>query len=355
MGNVLVIGNGFDLAHGLKTRYKNFVDSCKDIRDGKLEDDELKKIVLNNCFIKYFMKSQAVSEGWIDFENEIKRIINLLDRILKDSEKGIEEWGEKVQNGFISAYDDLVLQEFNSFFYYCSTGNIIKNHHVPCYIIQPPYYFINAVLNKKKFLDDLRQELDDLILALGIYLKKYAGEYENIKLIDQIKEISPSYVINFNYTDTCLKYKIEKEDIFYIHGSLDSDPCNMVLGMSDTEESEEKELDFIYFKKYFQRIQKLTGQIDESRFLNPDGLGNDISLSRYNDVHFYGHSLSKNDGDIIKCLKDIAERFIIYYLDQKIDANDYASKVINLIDIFGKKEALEMIQSGFVKFVKIEN
>ena len=30
--NILIIGNGFDLAHGLPTRYDNFLDFCEIVR-----------------------------------------------------------------------------------------------------------------------------------------------------------------------------------------------------------------------------------------------------------------------------------------------------------------------------------
>ena len=31
INNVLVIGNGYDIAHGLKTRYSDFIDWVKEI------------------------------------------------------------------------------------------------------------------------------------------------------------------------------------------------------------------------------------------------------------------------------------------------------------------------------------
>lgn len=66
-------------------------------------------------------------------------------------------------------------------------------------------------------------------------------------------------------------------------------------------------------------------------------------------VHFYGHSMDKTDGDIIEKLKSLARGFVIYTYDQE----DYEQKVINLIDVFKKKEATKMIQTGFIKFVPI--
>ena len=83
---------------------------------------------------------------------------------------------------------------------------------------------------------------------------------KDILIKQQIKDIRPSYVISFNYTDTYKIYDINPKDVFHVHGSLDK--SNMVLGFDDDNP---EELDFIYFKKYFQRIQKLTGYMDDKK------------------------------------------------------------------------------------------
>lgn len=162
---------------------------------------------------------------------------------------------------------------------------------------------------------------------------------DSLKEIPQIKEIDPSYVISFNYTDTYKIYGIDLEDVFHVHGSLDKN--NMVLGFNDDDE---KNLDFIYFKKYFQRIQKLTGYIDNDRFPYKDERG--ITYGNVTTVHFYGHSMDNTDGDIIRKLKKLSDGFVIYKYNQE----DFEQKVINLIDVFGKEEATKLIQNGFIKF-----
>lgn len=43
--NILVIGNGFDLAHGLKTRYNDFIAYMRNKKyDGRLDDPYAKEI-----------------------------------------------------------------------------------------------------------------------------------------------------------------------------------------------------------------------------------------------------------------------------------------------------------------------
>ena len=115
--NILVIGNGFDLAHGLPTRYTDFLEFIKVIKQSlsknKLAgidwgniDAEVKKFLIsnkgkvqeklfsdwqiwenfinNNIWIKHFLAVYKKREndgknGWIDFESEISEVIQSLD------------------------------------------------------------------------------------------------------------------------------------------------------------------------------------------------------------------------------------------------------------------------------------
>ena len=105
-------------------------------------------------------------------------------------------------------------------------------------------------------------------------------------------------------------------------------------------------LDFVYFKKYFQRIQKLTGYIDDSKISAIYEAGYQYSPV----VHFYGHSMDKTDGDIILKLRAMSSGFVIYTYNQ----DDYEQKVINLIHVFGKEQTMQMIQTEWIKFVQCE-
>ena len=129
--NILIIGNGFDLAHNLQTTYIDFLkfidafnrfkDICKKesvktawenatVEDKKyildlanLYDkqksvfEEIEKLISNNVWIEYFWKLYSERKtlekvGWIDFESEISRIIQTLDQarttILKEIKQG---------------------------------------------------------------------------------------------------------------------------------------------------------------------------------------------------------------------------------------------------------------------------
>lgn len=181
--------------------------------------------------------------------------------------------------------------------------------------------------------------MDEVIELLRRYLVYATEDLDKIDKIQQIADIKPRYVISFNYTYTYKKYGVKDEDVFHVHGRLLKN--NMVLGFNDEDP---ENLDFVYFKKYFQRIQKLTGYINEARLIDRDA-----DLTPKPIIHFYGHSMDKTDGDIIVKLRSLARGFVIYTYNQE----DYEQKVINLIDVFGKKEATELIQTKYIEFVPI--
>lgn len=73
--NILVTGNGFDLAHGMKTSYRNFVEYTKDNNIGA-----------DNGFIKYFQEKLEASgdeeRKWIDCEAEIAQVVKTFSKVV---------------------------------------------------------------------------------------------------------------------------------------------------------------------------------------------------------------------------------------------------------------------------------
>ena len=110
--NILVVGNGFDIAHGLPTRYTDFLEFLKLLKyqnDKKsqkwlLEKSKFPKELLqflenaggtqrkaywnellsqmeSNTWIEYFLKVKIPDYGWVGFEGEITHIVKTLDRM----------------------------------------------------------------------------------------------------------------------------------------------------------------------------------------------------------------------------------------------------------------------------------
>ena len=125
--NILVIGNGFDIAHGLPTGYKDFLlfvsifqnlssnvvfaPSCekeekmlvflKTLKEKSANHDEsataiwneLNKLIDKNIWVSYFQKINA-KERWVDFEQEISKVIQALDGARKLVEEKVKAGGK---------------------------------------------------------------------------------------------------------------------------------------------------------------------------------------------------------------------------------------------------------------------
>ncbi len=366
--NVLLVGNGFDIAHNLKTSYIDFLSLMKgwdgfyrkykrhplmDDASGIIEDDEncviddfsaldsniiekLNYIIQNNSWVKYYCKCGAEMDGWIDFEKEIDQVIDIFNALI---------------NG---TYHKHALTKV-VFDQYCSI--------VGANVVLADKYRVGRIrIKKKTLLNDLRKEFDEFIEALELYLYEFVYKNMNVTQLKQIKNINADYVISFNYTLTEKIYGIKDENVHHIHGKIREDSSvgtnNMVLGI-DEREYDEKE--FVYYMKYFQRIQKRTGirykKIINRRYVNSLGQ----SVRSPFELYIYGHSLDITDEDILKYVigdkkneNEIAlkpKKVIIFYYDQA----DYEQKVINLINLYGRTIIEKYIENGKFEFRETDN
>ena len=405
--NILLIGNGFDLAHELPTKYTTFLTVCdiisgiytnkpntylirklslienykdmyellkklieaRDIPDDKIDSSdnkisELYENINGNFWFAYFVRNNPPKRDyWIDFETEISNVIQKLDAVYRGF-------------GCENTLSDEVTQ-LKSVWLRCKDKSSFKDK-----------------VDFDQLICDLKEDLRRLIRAFEIYLVIFVEHIELSKkqTLPVIKDINPDYVLSFNYTHTYQKMydhlseKIIKYD--YIHGeacidnNLDTD--NMVLGIGEylSEEEKDTRLEFLEFKKYFQRIFKKTGnkylgwinQIHQAndKYKNQYSIYENkyqaltnkrTSLAEYTQIgirpekppfqlYIFGHSLDVTDGDIIKQFLDIENlTTTIFYLDQK----DMKEKIRNLITIIGQDKLIAKTGNKSIVFREISN
>lgn len=332
--SILVIGNGFDLYHELKTNYIDFVRFCEELLKTE-KGTKGRKLAISNSFVNCFIKVVSENQKWIDCEREIEKIVTMFLKIMHDRNVFdiIPHYIEK-NNTSLEPYEFDILRLMNRF---CEKSNTQKIK------IRDNYFKTYEGINKKLVMEKLKNDLNDLINLFKHYLEEKVITQPVKKFSKQIEKIKPNYVINFNYTNTCEQYGVKRQDICYVHGSVQDD--NMVFGIRDINE---KEINSIYFKKFFQRVQKHTDTIQWDRFgknQSPTGTMREAT------TYFFGHSLSKTDGDIIRSIYENSRRTIIFHLNCQ---KDYEEKVINLIDTLGKENVIHGIYSGRIEFVPIK-
>lgn len=353
--NILVIGNGFDLAHGVPTKYGdflNFVKAFQNIDD--LSDDpknefykyfsnikndrlnlyqELDELTTDNRWLRYFIRiyedrANNGKEGWIDFECEISSIIQTLDAARLTLNEEFKEGKETAQ---------MKQWQLNILCPILNVDGKIQDYRVR--------KFTKISIGTIKY--HLYDDLNKLIRCLEIYLSDFIS-FDKANAIKDIFDLKIDRVLSFNYTDTYKTiYDSPSSDVKYdyIHGRANIDNnvtnCNLVLGIDEylSEDSINSDNYFIQFKKFYQRIYKGTGcnyidWINHMREINE-------RLKKANppthNIYFYGHSLDVTDGDIIRqlILAKGAKTTIFHHNKESLGC-----QIANLVKVIGENELI---------------
>ena len=156
MKKLILIGNGFDLAHNYKTSYKDFSDACT---SPALE-------IYHNMVRKYCKSELLDGMYWYDFEMMISAITS--------------QWFQK----YMSSYSD---------------GNEEEKEYLDD-------------------IAQINSAFAELEVQMREYLDKATKNRQSDKLESILSEISDSTsVVSFNYTNIASRYT---KNIYYIHGSL---------------------------------------------------------------------------------------------------------------------------------------
>lgn len=382
MSNVLIIGNGFDIYHGLPTRYSDFLflavhwkefkekcDASLAIGDrneqisvhldehGRLCEKSLDDFVnhnfifdeehiqfLNdhitqNAWIKYFLSSNFTGRGWVDFETKIKDVLYTIDSFFNELPHCVGKIASVALDSHItstySSFQELLAQKYKTEY----LGMIHKSDVEESKLKEQRLYLIGK----------LKEELDVLIKCLQYYLWDFVNPIKCEKYSKQIRELGNVYLLNFNYTDT---YKKNYGNLRKAHHPIHGDCLNggMVLGIPD--DCFEDKLEYIYFVKYFQRIQKRAGSFYKEWIQAPDP---ETRILEDTPIHAYimGHSLAETDKGVLQDFfcNDWVETITIYFHNQRA----YEDMVINLVRMFGKDFVIDQTGRKRIKFEKLQD
>lgn len=356
----LIIGNGFDLAHEMLTKYEHFLtimqapdeflEAAKkhnkketvDLRwqryfDGIDHIDleavgKMTAIINSNSWAKYYSYCGAEIEGWIDFEKEMLLPLNLFLHISNSEDISIAGTEMKPYT-VIDCPSRQLARAAELWDKYFEEVKEYKDRPAEL-VLKMHYSDSQRDILKEKLLHDLRHELDEFIESFRLYIK-HVAMCKPVEKIAQIEGLKADSIISFNYTCTEDHYtRLNHIHSFHVHGTA-NEKGSLVLGVNELIDDQSNE--FIYFIKYFQRIR---------RHLNP----------RYRDLiqntpyvlYIYGHSLDITDEDIIKPFIEKASHIIIFYHNDK----DYENKVINLINMFDRQYVEENLFGGRINLAK---
>ena len=366
---ILILGNGFDIAMGRKTKYTDFIDFEKQLfsnpNEDLLEFLKVKNIRIekykDNLYLKFINENKAtLGYNWSNLEIMISQLADAI-MYFKENNDLIFKVTITGQTGLL---DEKLSKE--------------KNYRSKLYISDLFFLLFHkkvwGSLEREVAMEKLNNEfinqLDLLIELLEIYLSY--RDFLDFKVIeikskptalDAISDLSNSSVLNFNYTNTSgYLFGTSEEKTHFIHGRIDLDGTfsrinTMVFGIEDKENDVNSDL--IPYQKYYQRIVKETGNEFEEFFRQtiqfPDNDFEGYITSK--NIIIFGHSVDPLDKEIFqKCFElakkgDYPYRFIFTYFDEPAKR----SIIKNLAIILGKEKLIELTGKRNILFVKSDD
>lgn len=330
--NILIVGNGFDLAHNLPTRYIDYIDQVseksvfwhylKDIDNSENDYCSLYNRVHQSILFRYIAQKRTL--GWIDFENELRKIIDSICEL----------------RNYIDLRTDL-----NGGGAYTETFYLKQHALSSCPI------FLKMMLDElgfgpwseKEIIDIQSSVLEQAFDFIALF-KEYILWMTKFKMpsatkIQYFEDLNVDFFLSFNYTPTLFNVyhkQLPSTNICYVHGLLqENSSAEIVMGVGSDFYNEEKHGQFVELFKFFQRYRyKMSvgyqSWIEYLRNVNHQDLNYLLNKPL---VHIYGHSLDPTDRDILLPfleLKD-SETWIYYHNERsKLDLQK------NLVRILGK-------------------
>jgi len=358
--NILIIGNGFDLAHGLKTTYKHFLDYWEEVRPRAYLEDWPANVPIHwekehvNVWFNYFSeRQQALGDTWIDFENEIYNVIKNIKPThefpqfcsLDNMQKGfLRAYSEKLGYIPLSSYEKDSHPELITNYAECKYCNHSKNYLFKTYKGLINFLYDQLREFTKAFERYLTENVDNLSLASPYQL--YSSEVRDGQQLD-IKWDA----LSFNYTNTLNRlYQSPRlvsagiDDTVYVHGKAGADDkdCDLVLGTHSFDRNGvDKGLswDLNIFAKHNQRHKYGTIEAYQDilrRMKAP------INIERGIAIGVIGHSLDKTDHNILKHIFTANKnaRINIYYHDEE----SQEKLINNITEIIGEAEVMAKVR-----------
>lgn len=363
--NILIIGNGFDLAHQLPTKYTDFLDFLGNVRVLKeIHSEEIKRLIrkIDKDMKQYLFTDENnfnINSKRSEYIDEIYQLskdniwINWLYQRRADNEILGEYWVdfETEISGVIQSIEQLspILSESSGVFNLIGIQAKVFTFFIKKYYTEHKSQDATMKYLKKRLLLDLNK----LIRCFEIYLKDFVENIDKRLLSLDIYNLKIDKVLTFNYTNTYLKLYNNDVECDYIHGKADINNTmitnNMVLGIDDYLNEDEKftNTNFIEFKKYYQRLIKGTN-CDYKKWI--DEINHTNYIIKHN-IYIFGHSLASTDRDVLLDFIENEKTIITIYYN---NSNQYSEQICNLVHLIGPDKLNEWVHQAKpkIKFVK---
>lgn len=401
MNRLVIIGNGFDLAHGLPTSYKDFIDDFWVNFKHNCKSELYEQIVTTHSAYDVFYKSYGEIKNFRDFKSNLLEYCNDYNcKFYEEDCVAIHKTNDvfKVKNKFFLKINNKgSIENWVDIenLYYSELKSIIKNN---CQDTNNNdiQYEKNSIRReeickklRKEQVEKLNLEFEQVKKLFEIYLNKIIKKYNldfttNLDIYNKLKPISLHnednvfeefikeedkkeikklfeiekkeilvnnlYFLNFNYTPIAKTYndllnRDERIDskINFIHGELNNTDENKInFGFGDEMDEDYKTIENINDNEYLRNFKSFQ-YLQNSNYSN---LLNFIDSDKFQ-VVVIGHSCGLSDRTLLNTIfehKNCRSIKVYYYQWKDKETNEfkdnYTEIIQNISRHFNKKKVM---------------
>ncbi|ATP55548.1 hypothetical protein CPT03_03255 [Pedobacter ginsengisoli] len=359
MNRLIVVGNGFDLAHGMKTGYNDFIlwylkkAFSAYNKTGSYIDDLIEIKSGNLTLFKRELGNLTVSEYVDSFylRNELDILLNTHTRSITFGWTS-DRRERKPEVPFVVNVKSELL---SSIIKCCSTINWVEIENL--YYDELKKVLIEKNQSKQEDVRELNLTIEYIVDQLKIYLKELVigdkigyrkiftdkvdiseivGQSENtLKLNDSTNE---TLILNFNYTKTAEQY-IDRKEMIYIHGELDNSSNPVIFGFGD-------ELDADYIALELNKTKEIFNYIKSFWYFKTSNYHNLMRFIESNkfQARILGHSCGLSDRTLLNMIFEHKNcvSIKIFYHQTPNGGNNYTELTQEISRHFRNKQQMRM-------------
>ena len=318
INRIILIGNGFDLAHGLKTGYKDFINNlCEQIKEYK----------------SMWSATMAVDKpSDVDFSNTnfIEKESNFRNKFFQaiKSDLNIQNWVD-VEKVYYKELVECLEDDLQSKKNKTKPEKSIKE-------LNKDFSFIKKELEDYLSIEFGRWEKSDFnkpIPSIGSYLDETAET-------DKTEKYTETYIINFNYTSTDEIYDM-KYTVIRLHGKLRNPKNPMIFGYGDELAKNYKELEELDNNDYLENVKSIKYSLTD----NYDLLWDFVNSGKKYHIYLFGLSCGNADRTLLNVLfqNKNCEKIKIFFWQRPDMSDDYLEIYKNISRIFTDKDNLRTV------------
>ncbi|WP_082434916.1 AbiH family protein [Pedobacter sp. Hv1] len=370
MNRLILIGNGFDLAHGMKTSYNDFIlwylTNCFSKSGDGYEDDLLIIQANSYVYVHQELAGKTIPEYIKEhYENgTLNSLMQIKHDYVSDFITSSDHYRSR-QPEWTSAFkvqikSELLTQMINN----CAIDKWVDIENLFYSSLKKALTVENQ--NKDRDVKDLNKSIAFIIEELRVYLanlghcKERIDEYrilmkEAIRPSEIVERppLTPddllgtvpnnTLILNFNYTDTVEQYLSDDSNVKvnYIHGKLNENENPMIFGFGDELDAEYSKFELDRTKELFKYIKsfwyfKTSNYHDLLRFIQGETF----------QVYILGHSCGLSDRTMLNMIFEhencVSIKIYYYENPQEISKNNYTELTEEISRHFKDKRQMRL-------------